>query len=466
MLGFWRSVSRYEKTFLALFLLSLPFVRPAVQGDGVGYYAYLRSPLIDHNFQFASDYPDPKNEILSIYLDAHFVQNPTTRTGHIPNFYAVGPAILWLPTIAITHAAVLALDRVGFHIAADGHSRAYIVALSFTTALYAFLGLWLAMRLARKYVDERWAFWAALGLWLASSLTLYIYFYPSSSHAHSVFCAALFLWYWDRTRGTRTPKQWLALGLIYGLLVDVYYPNFVYSLAPALEVLVVRASDLRGAKERISEATRDVRSYLLYGVGALLALLPTFITRTIIYGNPLSVGVYGNVPWRWASPMFGQVLFSTNHGIFVCTPILILAVVGILLLWRKKPEIGAPCVAISAAFYLLISLYPWWYGAFSFGNRLFISLTPIFILGLAFAFQCASELWGSARSASWRVVPLVCLLILWNLGLAYQWSVGMFPWRTQVYWDEVLYNQFHEVPRGALHDLRVKFSRTGSSGSN
>ena len=54
----------YEKTLLFLFLLTLPFVHPAVEGDGVGYYAYLRSPLIDRNFQFSSDFKDPKNELL------------------------------------------------------------------------------------------------------------------------------------------------------------------------------------------------------------------------------------------------------------------------------------------------------------------------------------------------------------------------------------------------------------------
>jgi len=35
----------------SLFLCTLPLVNPIVHGDGVGYYAYVRAPLIDHNFR-------------------------------------------------------------------------------------------------------------------------------------------------------------------------------------------------------------------------------------------------------------------------------------------------------------------------------------------------------------------------------------------------------------------------------
>jgi hypothetical protein len=453
----WRSFSRYEKALLFLFLLTLPFVHPAVEGDGVGYYAYLRSPLIDHNFRFASDYKDPKSELLSIYLDKHFVPNPITKTGHLPNFYSVGPAILWLPFIAATHAVVLALNHFGGSLAADGHSRPYIVVLSVATALYGFLGLWISFRLARKYVEERWAFWATLAIWLASSLPLYIYLYPSWSHAHSVFCASLFLWYWDKTRGPRTPRLWFVLGLLSGLLVDVYSANFVFLLAPGIEAV---SAYLRAWRKRVAglpEFWSNVRLHLWYAAGGFLALLPTFIAREIVYGSPFEAGVYADVRWRWAHPMFRAVLFDTSHGLFVCTPILLLAVVGLFLLAWHKPEIGRPCLAISIAFYVLISLYPWWYGAFGFGNRLFVSLTPIFVLSLSFLFSQAARIWSSSRAAVWRLVPVTMLFILWNLGLVYQWSVDMFPWRSQVYWDEVLYDQFHVVPQQAFRDLRAKF---------
>ena len=187
---FW-SLSRYEQALVLLFLLSLSFVHARIRGDGIGYYAYLRSPLIDHNLRFASDWNDPPDELLRdcgacpksakqywnhpahallfVYLDGHIYENPMSKTGHLPNFYPVGPAILWAPFVLVAHLAVLASNHLGFWIEPDGHSWPYIAALSLASALYGFLGLYLSFQMAKSCVDEVWAFWATIGIWLGSS---------------------------------------------------------------------------------------------------------------------------------------------------------------------------------------------------------------------------------------------------------------------------------------------------------
>ena len=109
----------------------------------------------------------------------------------------------------MAHAGVLLWDSLGGHVAADGHSRPYLVAMALGTAFYGFMALWISFVLARRYVAERWAFLATVGIWFASSLPVYMYFNPSWSHAQSAFAVALFLWYWMRTRKERT---WAAVG--------------------------------------------------------------------------------------------------------------------------------------------------------------------------------------------------------------------------------------------------------------
>ena len=76
---------------------------------------------MDHNFNFASDFQDPVHDLEKIFLVDHFVDNPVTKTGHLPNFYTAGPALLWSPFLIVTHLVVLGLDRLGFHIALDGN---------------------------------------------------------------------------------------------------------------------------------------------------------------------------------------------------------------------------------------------------------------------------------------------------------------------------------------------------------
>jgi hypothetical protein len=478
MLRLWRSFSRFEKALLVIFVCTLPFIHPSVFSDGRGYYAYLRSPLIDHNLRFAGDWNSPPekllydcktcppsakqywnhpaNSLLFINLNGRIYANPMTKTGHLPNFYTVGPAMLWLPFVGVAHLAVLGARHLGSAVLPDGHSWPYVVALSFGTALYGFLGLYLAFQLAKKFVDERWAFWATLGIWFASSLPSSMYLEPSWSHTHSAFCVSLFLWYWYRTCTSRTWKQWLLLGLLSGLMIDVYLANGIFLLAPLLDCLESYLQTWRDPRL----LWKNVQLHLLFAASALIAFVPMLITREVVFGNPFTLGMYGGVPWNWRSPNFRAVLFSPKEGIFVCTPILLLAVLGLLVLWRLDKPLGRACLLMTAAFYALISFYPWWHGVFSFGNRFFISVTPIFVLGLAAAFSWAAHLWRDSRAAALRLVPLTVLLILWNLGLMYQWSNFLFfpEGVGAVSWSEVIDNQFRVVPVQAFHGVVSKFA--------
>jgi hypothetical protein len=472
---FWASRSRYEKALIVLFLLTLPFVHARVRWDGRGYYAYLRSPLIDHNFQFASDWntrPDPlfyncracgqnaklywnnpASDLIYIFLNGHIYVNPITKTGHLPNFYTVGPAILWFPFVAVAHLAVLGADRLGFGIPPDGHSWPYLVALAVATNLYGFLAIYISFQFAREFVEEIWAFWAAVGVWFASSLPVYMYLDPSWSHAHSAFCVSLFLWYWYRTRQSRTWSQWLLLGLLAGLMVDVYLANGIFVLAPAFDCLTAYADAWRFRKAEAGLLWKNLRLHLVFAAGGLIAFSPMIIAREIVYGSPVAVGMYGNVGWNWKSPVFRQILFSADHGIFVWTPIILLAVAGLAALWRLAPRLAQICLLMTLAFYCLIAVYPWWFGTLSYGNRFFVSLTPIFILGLAAGFSRAARFWSSARSASLRLVPLTVALIVWNFGVIYQWTTDMLPTPGVIDWNEVLYNQFRVVPQLVLSQL-------------
>ena len=459
---FWRGRSNHEKALFFVFLLSLPFLHAQVGGDGVGYYAYLRSPLVDHNFGFSSDFQNPNEELLKIFLVDHFVDNPITKTGHLPNFYSVGPAILWSPFLIPTHLTVFGLAHLGWHIAPDGHSWPYLAAMTASTALYGFAGLCLSFAVARRFVKEQWAFWATIGVWFGSSVPMYIYLLPAWSHAHSVFVDALFLWYWLRTRGTRTSRQWLKLGLLSGLMIDVYQLNVVFLVAVTFEVFSSYAEILAAGSSRQEGFANTLRLHGIFGGGTLFALLPTLITRQIVFGNPLSMGPYALSTWNWASPAFERVLFSTDHGLFVFTPILVLAIAGLFCRWILDKVVGAICLTITLVFYGLVSCYPWWYGNVGFGNRFFISLTPIFILGLASLFAWSARLWPESRGASVRLVPLVVLFVVWNLGLIYQWQTHLLPRFGSVYWEELVYNQFRVVPAQAWRDLREKFRLPGS----
>ena len=50
------SNSKFSRSLILLFVFALPLVNPWVRGDGVGYYAYVRSLLIDHDLRFENEW--------------------------------------------------------------------------------------------------------------------------------------------------------------------------------------------------------------------------------------------------------------------------------------------------------------------------------------------------------------------------------------------------------------------------
>src|ERR1700688_4397877 len=168
----FRIFAANEKLLFFLFLLTLPLANPWVRGDGVGYYAYLRSALIDHDLRFENDYLAANESFVASHVDVEGRLLPRlyTKTGYVENHFSVGPAILWAPVLLAVHGTVLLADHFGAHVAADGYSHPYVLAMALTTACDGFLSLVLSYRVARKYFDDRWSFFATVAIWMASSL--------------------------------------------------------------------------------------------------------------------------------------------------------------------------------------------------------------------------------------------------------------------------------------------------------
>ena len=443
----------YPRILFLCFVFSLPMVNPIVHGDGVGYYAYARAPLIQHNLHFEEDWRHGNLYFAQSRVRADGTLQPEeyTGTGYVSNLFAVGPAILWFPFLFLAHLLVLLCNFLGAHILPNGFSFPYILAMAIGTAVYGFLGLLLAFSLARKYVAERWAFLATLGIWFASSLPVYMYFNPAWSHAHSAFVVALFLWYWESSRPNRTSAQWLLLGLISGLMVDVYFPNGVFLLLPLIESLWAyssyRSSGIRAARHLFFQN-------LLFIFAIIVALVPTFITRKIIFGGYLRFGSYPHLAWDWTAPNWRAVLFSSDHGLLSWTPLLGLALLGLLVPPRHARAIAFYFATAAVAFYYLIASYPYWDGLASFGNRFFISLTPIFVFGLALFLSFVSQHISSPRNSVALLSGVLLCFACWNFGFIFQWGAHLIPVRGPISWSEMIHNQFVVVPREISAQVR------------
>jgi hypothetical protein len=448
-------MTRAEKRLGLIFLLSLIFLNPSVRGDGVGYYALIRAPLIEHSFHFEKDWalgypaihPGAPNGTDSKDFLGY------TRTNHLGNFYAAGPAILWAPFLIVAHLGVLAANALGAHIAADGFSRPYLLAMSLGTSVYAFFALIFAFRLAGRYFAENWALLATVGMWLATSFPAYLYVFPSWSHVQSAFAVGLFVLYWDGSRGDLTWSRWAWLGLAAALMINMYYINALFMLLPFFEDCSSAWRMRNHASPQRANFARLIGANFVFAAACVAGLLPTLITKLIIFGNPFRSGYTNVSQWHWTSPHLAGVLFSSNHGLLIWTPIAILSIAGLILGVKQIGGLAKYSLVILVIFTYVVASHVYWNGIASFGNRFFISFTPIFTVGLAAALESFTRVWRNERGAFLRAGIIVALLAIWNLGFLYQCATGLAPLYGPAPWDEVLYNQFRVVPQDAARDL-------------
>jgi hypothetical protein len=286
-----------------------------------------------------------------------------------------------------------------------------------------------------------------------------MYFRPFHVHALASFTVSLFLWYWLRTRAQRTLNQWGLWGLIGGLVVEVYYINAIFLLIPLTEWLwrtdesgVLSVKDAR-------ERRRMVMKGLMFAMAGLIALTPHFVVKWVVEGSPFRTGYSDS--FYWASPRLWQVGFAAEHGMFLWTPALLLAGVGMVLLWRRDRWVAGALLVTFSAFYYTIASYENWHGQSAFGSRFFVSFTPVFVLGLAVFLEqsdilLSRFLWRSTTAtrrltiagSQWLMpVLLLAILIVWNVGFIFQWGANLVPNRGPVDLTQVARYQVTIVPQ-------------------
>jgi hypothetical protein len=255
----------------------------------------------------------------------------------------------------------------------------------------------------------------------------------------------------------RTVAQWAVLGVFAGLMGNVYYPNAILLIFPVLEL----AYQIRAARREPDRSPAFVRKLPLcsavFVIAFLVSLLPTFITRLIIYGSLLETGYPPIWKWNWNSPALLRVLFSADHGLLSWTPILALAIIGLYFLAKKDLLLGSGAIFTFLAYYVFISSYPDWDGMSSFGNRFFISLTPVFILGLTALLSSFSQWVGRTSRATAFSGLAISLLTLWNIAFIFQWGTHMVPARGGISWSQMAHNQFVGVPLHLTRSLESYF---------
>jgi hypothetical protein len=340
---------RWILAFVAVLLLALTF-RPVVEGDGVGYYTYLHAVFVSHSLDFANEYSAALASHTPLYVP---LVTTRTATGHLADFFPVGPAILSAPAYLIA---------LGLHSSGEPqYGSPFVEAFTLASLLYGLIALGLCYRLASAVVmNRRAALIGLVGATLATPLVYYLLTDPSYSHTFSVFCVSAFLYAWWKGP-PRTYLGWFALGLLGGLMA---LTRFQDGLLVAIVLIDFRR--LRWPA-------------LLLIPGALITFAPQLVVDQVQYGTwfpqrppdqPLNL-LHGN---------YFDVLFSSNNGLFVWTPAAIVAAAGFFFIRDRRLQLAC---ALAFVVELIIDGSIGDYGGAAFGARRLLDLFPFAAVGLA-----------------------------------------------------------------------------------
>jgi hypothetical protein len=368
---------------LVVFLATIPLPRVDGQllgGDGVGYYAYLPSLLLDHDLDFANQYA-------ALMPPGPHLHTARTATGLSYNYWPIGPALLWLPFFLLAHGLALALTAAGVAIRLDGLGYWHQAFVISGNIMYGGAALWLAFGVARHVARPASALWAVVLVACAGNLTYYMTAEASLAHAVAAFVVSLFFAVWLRTRGRRGPGHSVVLGALAGLVAVVRTQDVVLVLVPlAAELAGSSAAALRqGRAKALATTCRDA---MTMAAAAVAVYSPQFFVSATLYGTwwkppQLYIGWPGFEVFAWWSPRFWRVLFSPESGLLTWHPIFALALLGAVPLWRRDRTLAAALVVgVLAQAYVLGSWYDSAQGR-AFGGRSFVSCLPLFAAGLA-----------------------------------------------------------------------------------
>lgn len=295
-----------------------------IQWNGLGYYAWLRSPLIDGDWDFDNEFDEHNPQ--HYYVPPPLYRTPRNRRA---NQWSVGPACVWAFTVVPAHFLIWAGSGTCWPWAANGYSLPYQLVVGATSLAVALTGLFFLYGLCRTQAGPVRAALAVALLTLGSTIVYYSAIEISLPHGAGTTALAAAVWYWLTTYGSVRPGRWFLVGLLIGVAALFRWQLLTFALLPVAETLLGYFKRLRAhLRSSLAPGTAESFGLLLLAVlGTLLGALPQMIAWRIVYGSWLAVPIQG-VHYHWWSPSLWEILCSQDRSLFYWTPVSILACIG------------------------------------------------------------------------------------------------------------------------------------------
>lgn len=345
--------------------------------DVFGYYSYLPQTFVND---------DPGNQDL-MKLDAdcrkynfspylyHFHK---TKKNYFLSQYPAGMAVLFTPAFICGNivAGITGHEK-------DGYSPPYQWSMLIWYVIYTFLGLFFLFKVLTHLFSIPIAFATFLILIYGTNFYVYTLDGPGMPHLYLFMLYSALIWQVIKWHESPSRKNTFIIGSIMGLMTICRLTELIGILIP----LLWNVRDFSGFKNKLIVLFhRKKMLWLWFLMGFLIFVLPQLVYWKIYSGTYFYYS-YRNAGegFEFLIPHTFDFLFSFRKGWFIYTPVMILAMAGIVMMFLKKEKNGWILFSFTVInIYVLSCWSNWWYAS-SFGSRTVIQTYPVYILGLAYS---------------------------------------------------------------------------------
>jgi hypothetical protein len=405
-----RKYSLWSIVFIFAFILSIFFLfnvwnKNRIIIDAPSYYTYLPAAFIHADLRL--DFIDKDPQFFRNKIWYYKIENDRKLIKH-----PMGISVALSPFFLAGHIASKITGAKQ-----DGYSMPYQNAVSIGVLVYLLLGLLYLRKLLLNYFEEKIVALTIIAIVLATNLLWYSTAEGLMPHAisFSLLCICLYHFY-----------EWLKNGMsgnlfvfaaIFGLSILIR-PLAVTLIIYFFVVVLVSKGGLKNLFEYLKPRLKGIilAALLAGSIASCQMLYWKYATGKWIYD------VYIDEHFVFSSPQILPFLFSFRKGIFIYTPVLVFAVIGLFRLYKTHREIFYGTIVIMpVTVFILSSWWAWSYGI-SWGIRPMIDYYSLLSIPLAAGFVL---LFSKGRVIKFITSIIIVLFISLNLFQTWQYKNGL-----------------------------------------
>ena len=364
-----------------------------ISWDVYGYYLYLPALL---KYGDTSQYLFALDHINNYNVSTELYQVMDWNDSKAP-IYTIGMAILYLPFYLL--ADLIAWIIPG--IKADGMSPIYQWAIIIASWIYAGFGLYISDRVLRLLKIQGPIILLTLGMFfLGTSYFHYAAFENGMPH-HFLFTLYIILIYVTIKWHQKPTLYYACVGGAVMAILCLARPSEFIALTIPLTYGIYHGLSYMIKFNKLWKYS----NHLIWMIALSLVLVGI---QMVFWKFNLDTWVFNGYQghhFDWGNPHIIDGLFSFRKGWLVYSPLCLIGLVGIPVIWKYDKRWMLPvALFVIVNLYIVLSWHIWWYAS-SFGMRSLIQSYAVLIIPTAFAIR-----WSFSRTSSKCVMITIILL--------------------------------------------------------